>query len=79
MDEVLRVYRYVVIQVWICVRSHVDEQAGRVQIGGRLKVTDKCGSSSSIAVSGVARALLEQSAMHKFDNKERRKGDLVTL
>ena len=79
MDEVLRFYRYVVMQVWMCVRSHMDEQAGRVQIGGRLKVTDNCGSSSSIAVSDVARALLEQSAMHKFDNKERRKGDLVTL
>ena len=61
-------------------RSHVESrQAGRVQIGGRQKVTGRCGSSSSIAVSGVARALLEQSAMHKFDNKEKRKGDLVTL
>ena len=67
------------MQVWMYIRPHMDEQAGRVQIGGRLKVTDNCGSSSSIAVSDVARALLEQSAMHKFDNKERRKGDLVTL
>ena len=55
----------------------MNRQAG-FQIGGRTKVRDGSGSSSSIAASGVARALMEQSAMNNYNDKERRKGDLVT-